>query len=450
MKCISKKIVFVCFALVFAPTECDHVDRVNITCVLRSAPDWQTTTTYSLNVGVDKIKDSYCPRNSTKLKDIHIEGTIKVLYEDSFKDIINFAGIELQNAGLEELQPGTFKDFPELQRVILLENRLTEIKTGTFVNLRLTALNLDRNFISVLQPGAFQNVSITIQLQLYENRLTEIRQGVFQNVSVRDLILSRNGISRIEPGAFAGLHAVYSTMFVPGICLYLSDNSIKRLDPQVFDNEEIRTLDLINSSISILRSGDLNNLPNLRVLYLCRNGIKEVPEGVFNGSKIEVLDLSQNEISVIANGAFDGMTRLRKFVIYHNKLKEWDGGWFRGLPVATISASYNDIEVICAESFVDVPEGIVVKLDHNKIRNISDGAFVGLRSLKDLDLSYNEISEWKIDFLKKVFIRFKVDLRGNKINCSEMEPELQKLPARGVIYLDCLIMYNRFPFSDMF
>ena len=76
-------------------------------------------------------------------------------------------------------------------------------------------------------------------------------------------------------------------------------------------------------------------------------------------------------------------------------------------------------------------------LAHNQIRNITDGAFAGLTSLKYLDLSYNEISEWKTDYLKNVVIRENVNLKGNKISCSYIKLDLPELQAQRVLFDKC-------------
>ncbi|KAJ3653023.1 hypothetical protein Zmor_018942 [Zophobas morio] len=429
MKCFSNKIVFVCFSLVLTLTLCNHENSATTTCRLWSAR--RIIATFTVTGGADKIKDS-CPRNSTEKKTIEIRGTIKTLYEDSVKNITNLFKIDLVKVGLEKIQPGTFKDLSPLMDLIIQENKLKTLKTGTFVNLNVSFLSLRRNFISVLQPGVFQNLSL-YQLALEENRLTKIAKGVFQDVSLTRLSLDQNGISRLEPGVFASLHPKNEE----GISLSLSDNKIERLDPQVFDNKDIDHVNLGNNSISILHPGDLNNLPNLTRLNLTRNRLKEVPEGVFNASKIVILDLSHNQISVIANGALDGMKGLWYIRIHHNQLKEWDSRWFRGLSMIKIFASNNYIETIPEGSFVEVQEYTAVDLAHNQIRNISDGAFAGLKRLRSLDLSYNKIRKWKIEFLEKVMIQENVDLRGNNISCSEIESGIQQLRNQGFIFDKC-------------
>ncbi|KAJ3653022.1 hypothetical protein Zmor_018941 [Zophobas morio] len=429
MKYVPNKIVFLCFSLVFALTLCDQQHTVNITC--RYVSNWGIMSTYTMQMGAHKIKNR-CPESATELKWIEVQGTMKILYEDSVKDFQNLGRLDLTMVGLEEIQPGTFKNLSRLQTFYADQNNLPKLKTGTFVNLDMTFLILCKNFISDLEPGTFQNVTV-FDFDLDANKLRKIRKGVFQNVYAWILRLENNGISKLERGVFANLGTKSSS----GVYLYLSHNCIKRLHPQIFDNEHIYALFLNNNSISNLRPGDLNNLPKLHLLHLSRNRLTQVPEGVFNASKISTLDLSHNRISVIANGALDGMTELRFFEIQHNQLKEWDDGWFRGLSLIKFNASYNYIEVIHAGSFVAFGKDSKVELAHNQIRNISDCAFTGLERLKSLDLSYNEISEWKIDFMKNVVIGDNVDLRGNKINCTDLGLDLQELLDKGFMFDHC-------------
>ncbi|XP_063920750.1 leucine-rich repeat-containing protein 15-like [Zophobas morio] len=418
-----------------AHTASEHVDSANITCDCLAHNLWIIKATYTFtNVGEDKIKDS-CPQNSTEKKRISIEGTIRTLHEDSFKNISNLVEVVLPNVGLKEIESGTFRNLSNLRKLHLHDNNLHELRNGTFVNLNASSLQFGNNTIVSLESGVFQNLSNVGELNLSKNKITEIRKGVFQNVYLWILNLEKNAISNLEPGTFASMFA--KDKF--GISLWLANNNLEAIDSQVFNNNYIQGVGLANNSISVLRPGDFNNLPNLDSLHLSGNKIQEVPEGVFNGSRIRILNLSCNKISVIAAGAFNNMTSLSLIEIQHNKLKEWDSKWFLGLPKIIIDASYNDIETIPAQGFQNVPEGSLVELDHNHIKNISDIAFAGLASLHYLNLSYNEIKEWKVDVLKNVVIEEFVDLRVNKIRCSDMGTDVPVLQTKGVLIEDCQV-----------
>ncbi|KAJ3653027.1 hypothetical protein Zmor_018946 [Zophobas morio] len=400
-------IVFLAFN---SPFVCATGGSAVITCYLYVDNSWEETQVVK-NASTHQIKES-CPENVDQTKRIKLQGSAKILYQDSLKDISKLSKLEIVNVHVEEIQPGTFKDLPKFNTIDLSDNNLYEIKTGTFVNLEVVSLFMHRNLISVLHEGAFQNLSNVAQLTLERNRLHELKRGVFQNVTVGKFLLGKNNISKIEIGAFADMFP-YDEF---GIRLFLTNNRFAEIDSSVFDCKGIGTLGLANNFISTLRPGDLRNLPNLYEIILTGNKIKKVPEGVFNGSKITDIILGWNVISVIESEAFRDMKHLQFVDVRHNKVKEWDSNWFRGAPSLIIIFSHNSLQTIPAEGFKNIPQNSTLYLDHNCIKNISDSAFNGITILQGLNLRSNELEEWNVDLLKNVKIH-DFDLTRNKIEC---------------------------------
>ena len=343
-------------------------------------------------------------------KTIEIKGTAKTLYEDSFKGIPKLCEIDVAQANLEEIQSETFKNLPHLDILDLSGNNLHEIKSKTFVNLKVHNLYLQEHFIALLQERAFVNLSDVDELNIENNSLQELKRGVFQDLSVRRIELGLNHISRIEVGTFDRVFSGDEQ----SIHLNLMNNSITEIDPSVFNHKYIIFLGLANNSISVLRPGDLHNLPYMQDIQLMGNKIKQVPEGVFSGSEIRSFGLELNEISFIASKAFDDMKYLYYAGLSNNKLKERNKNrcW---LDFRTIY-----LETMPAEAFTNIPGDSILRLDHNRIRSISDSAFKSVTQLGSIDLSYNELEEW--------------NLRGNRIKCPK-EGSNSLVPKAYVVYL---------------
>ena len=147
------------------------------------------------NPSTHRIRE-ICPGDGDEYQRIEVKGSVKTLYEDSFKGIPELHEIQVSKTNLEEIKPETFKDLPKLDMLDLTENNLHEIKSRTFVNLKAVNLHLQKNSISVLQEGAFVNVTVVRHLGIDKNNLQELKRGVFQDLYVTQMELGSNNCSK--------------------------------------------------------------------------------------------------------------------------------------------------------------------------------------------------------------------------------------------------------------
>ncbi|KAJ3656905.1 hypothetical protein Zmor_015950 [Zophobas morio] len=338
-----------------------------------------------------------------------IIGNVPILYEKSVFDIPNLIILDVSNVGLEEIKPGAFGNLPLLEKLILSGNKLTEIKTDTFVDLSVTYIDLSSNSIILLQPRAFKNFNANYLL-LDNNKLTEFPSGVFDNVTIGNLSLSNNRLHTIAPKALSTVRL--RILNLPG-------NKLEEINPEVFDLQDLTTLNLDSNTVKLLRPGDLRNLPELDELSLVENQLKEIPEGVFNNTKLSDLNLDANKIAKIASRAFDDMKDLVSLRIDFNNLTQWDNNWqFGESSNRFISIRFNQITEIPDDAFKNIPNSDTIHLQGNKIRKISPKAFHQLEYVIDFDLANNEIDRWDPDFLGNTNLAT-LNLRGNKLECVE-------------------------------
>ncbi|KAJ3652959.1 hypothetical protein Zmor_018881 [Zophobas morio] len=403
-----------------------------------------TSARQSLSINYDELSknaNNSCHNNAYKVA--YVTGTVRTIYENTVTDLQNLNGLNFTQVGLEEIQIGAFTNFPKLETLTLNSNNVKEIRSGVFQNLPLVDLLLNNNSISTLEERAFHNLASLRMLSLEKNSLKKIQKRVFDNIALWVLNLRHNEIDEIEAGAFDAVHPESHKW---NILIYLSDNNLKEINPEVFNIEHLVTLNLDKNSISKIRPGDLANLPNLRDLHLSRNRLKLIPNDVFKGSTIENLDISHNQISEIESQAFDDMEYLLKLNMGNNKLKIWDGNWFSGSwssgfhTFRKLYAGYNNIEEIPGNAFQNFGGNyFIVDLKWNKIRGIADGAFNGVTGLHLLDLSHNEISKWDENLLRQVKVIGTVNLSGNKFKCADISANYAVVPrARRVILQDCV------------
>ena len=114
----------------------------------------------------------------------------------------------------------------------------------------------------------------------------------------------------------------------------------------------------------------------------------------------------------------------------HNEqdnLKILNRDWFRGSwtsnwqPGRVLDLSDNRIEELPDEAFKNLNgSDFVVELRNNGVKRISARAFEGLKGLKYLNLSENEVGEWSESLVTGAQVVEVVDLSKNKINCLDV------------------------------
>ncbi|KAJ3641037.1 hypothetical protein Zmor_027565 [Zophobas morio] len=181
----------------------------------------------------------------------------------------------------------------------------------------------------------------------------------------------------------------------------------------------LRDLQLSGREVEEIHSGAFNNVPALVTMKLSRNKITTINEEVFSNSKIRLLDLDHNLIENISPHAFDNMPKLEALNLSHNKIKNLHPEWFQGKPkLGGLSVRHNQIENLPSEIFANYHND--VDLQNNKIKKVSRNIFGSDDKIVfgQLWLGYNEIEEWKEDFVKGGEVRALM-MMANKIQCLE-------------------------------
>lgn len=94
-------------------------------------------------------------------------------------------------------------------------------------------------------------------------------------------------------------------------CNYITDSLL----------DEIKELDLSDSSIRGLQSGDFAGLTKLEKLELRNNQLSKLPIDVFVGLRsLKTLDLAENQLSALPVGVFSSLSKLQNLDLWHNRL----------------------------------------------------------------------------------------------------------------------------------
>ena len=164
-------------------------------------------------------------------------------------------------------------------------------------------------------------------------------------------------------------------------------------------------LDLENSGITELKSGDFQGLSRLGSLKLSRNSLSELPDGVFDDlGDLDVLYLDINHLSELPDDVFDDLTNLGYLNLGNNGLGELPAGVFDNLSNLVYlylgfrwEHNIPDATVYPENTLDDLPAGALGNLSKLRILSISDnnlsvlpkGVFTGLTDLVQVNLIGN-------------------------------------------------------------
>ena len=121
----------------------------------------------------------------------------------------------------------------------------------------------------------------------------------------------------------------------------------------------IGSLDLANSGITALASGDFDGLSTLTTIDLADNGLTALPEDVLSGlQELTELDLSGNALPALPEGILSGRVRLE-----------------------SLDLDDNEIAALPGALFADARDVKVIRLRGNALKELPEGLFAGLTKL---------------------------------------------------------------------
>ncbi|XP_030643975.1 reticulon-4 receptor-like 2a [Chanos chanos] len=188
------------------------------------------------------------------------------------------------------------------QRVFLQNNRITELRVGSF-GFGTQVLWLFSNNITWIEAGAFSELRDLEELDLGDNpHLRRLEGGAFRGLEkLQSLHMHRCRLSALPHDIF---HKLYSLQF-----LYLQENQLHFLQDDLF-------ADLIN----------------LSQLFLHGNRIRTLSENVFRGLvNLDRLLLHDNRVKQVNRRAFRDLGRLTMLFLFNNSLAELPGQAMRDI-----------------------------------------------------------------------------------------------------------------------
>ncbi|XP_062333906.1 reticulon-4 receptor-like 2a [Osmerus eperlanus] len=179
------------------------------------------------------------------------------------------------------------------QRVFLQNNRITELRVGSF-GFGTQVLWLFSNNITWIEAGAFSELRDLEELDLGDNpHLHRLEGGAFRGLEkLQSLHMHRCKLNALPHDIF---HKLYSLHF-----LYLQENQLHFLQDDLF-----------------------SDLINLSQLFLHGNRIRTLSENVFRGLvNLDRLLIHDNRVRQVNRRAFRDLGRLTMLFLFNNSLAE--------------------------------------------------------------------------------------------------------------------------------
>uniref|UniRef100_A0A8C1R5P0 Slit homolog 1 protein n=1 Tax=Cyprinus carpio TaxID=7962 RepID=A0A8C1R5P0_CYPCA len=301
---------------------------------------------------------------------------------------------------------GIFKKLPQLRKINLSNNKITDIEEGTFEGASgVNELILTSNRLESVHYSMLKGLSGLRTLMLRSNKITCVNNGSFTGLSsVRLLSLYDNLITSMSPGAFDTLHSLSTLNLLanPFICNchlawlgeWLRKKRIVTGNPRCQSPYFLKEIPIQDVAIQDFACEDGNDENSCSPLARCpaecscldtvvrcsNKGLKVLPKGI--PKDVTELDLSNNQISTLSNHSFSNMSEL-----------------------LTLILSYNRLRCIPIKAFDGLKSLRLLSLHGNDIAVIPDGAFKDLSSLSHLALGANPLycdchMQWLSDWVK--------------------------------------------------
>ncbi|MBN3300925.1 LGR4 protein, partial [Amia calva] len=350
-----------------------------------------------------------------------------------FKNLPYLEELRLAGNDLAFIHPEALSGLHQLKVLMLQNNQLKTVPSQALKELHnLQSLRLDANHITAVPEDSFEGLVQLRHLWLDDNSLTEVPVTSLSNLaSLQALTLALNRIAYIPDSAFANLSSL--------VVLHLHNNKIREMGERCFGGlDSLETLDLnYNNLIEFPEA--IKALPNLKELGFHSNNIAVIPEGAFNRNPLlRAIHLYDNPLSFVGVTAFQNLSDLHSLIVRGASTVQWfpnltgtvnlesltlTGTKTRAIPASlcdelkslrTLDLSYNEIEEL--PSLQGCTKLEEISLQHNRIQGIAGSTFLGLASLHLIDLSRNQISSVHKDAFISLAALTNLDLSLNALS----------------------------------
>lgn len=318
--------------------------------------------------------------------------------------------LNLSGNHLETLPAGLFAKNTQLQEIYLQGNKLYQLPADIFATQSdLLILDLSGNQLSShwIDTKIFANLKRLVVLNLANNALTRVDAATFEHLNFLQILdLKNNSIGFIDDRTFGPLTNLHT--------LNLGGNRLHIVNNELFNGLFVlNRLVLSNNLITVIETSAFVNCSSLKELDLSSNQMSEIPVAITALNQLKSLDLGENRISVMRNDSFRNLQHLTGLRLMDNLITNITVGCLFDLPrLNWLNLARNKITRIERGSFDRNREIEAIRLDNNLLGDV-DGVFATLNSLHWLNLSENQLVWFDYAFIP-MNLKY-LDIHGNYI-----------------------------------
>lgn len=382
----------------------------------------------------------------------------------------NVRVLDLKNNCLAHFPTLIMKDLEELY---LSENNISSINHKDLTNLSsLTVLDLRKNLLRELDEISFEGLNKLQQLDLSQNQIKLLSPSTFQYLN--NLVL----LSLSDNTDLGNLQDFKESSFLFGTGQRLQSieackTNLTRIPPTL--TRSVRKLLLRNNIIRSIQCGELDSFPLLQNMDLSNNLVAEIEEDAFGRldflshlvlygnqltsipkslpSQLQVLDLRMNLVGKLHNSDLLGLQKLKALLLSKNKIATIeDNSLGQLVSLEVLDLSHNPIKALSRTSFMGprkLKEIYLVSLTdlipfqeplsfpapesgHLEVLNMDSSPVLATQLMDDvaaltmfhelfeLNLNHCRLSTLRNDLPKYLPRLHKLELSGNKLNCSNI------------------------------
>lgn len=341
-------------------------------------------------------------RNLTSLTVLDLrKNLLRELDEISFEGLIKLQQLDLSQNQIKLLSPSTFQYLNNLVLLSLSDNtdlgNLQDFKESSFLfgtGQRLQTIEACKTNLTRIPPTLTRSVR---KLLLRNNNIRSIQCGELDSFPLlQNMDLSNNLVAEIEEDAFGRLD------FLSHLILYGNQlTSIPKSLPS-----QLQVLDLRMNLVGKLHNSDLLGLQKLKALLLSKNKIATIEDNSLGQLvSLEVLDLSHNPIKALSRTSFMGPRKLKEiYLVSLTDLIPFQE------PLSFPAPESGHLEVLNMDSSPVLATQLMDDV----------AALTMFHELFELNLNHCRLSTLRNDLPKYLPRLHKLELSGNKLNCSNI------------------------------
>ncbi|RZC38646.1 LRR 8 domain containing protein [Asbolus verrucosus] len=236
------------------------------------------------------------PEGLITTRKIVVNQKFPILWQVRFAFFDNLETLVIDDCGVNDIKPNTFRDLKPLTNLSLSRNNLRELKEGVFNHVQIKNLNFSSNKISVIAARAFDNMPVLERVVLDFNELRQWSGEWFFNcTNIKTVSITHNFLEELPLKAFRNFWNEEDKE----VDVYFSYNKIGRVDPTAFEGaKNFGDLFLDWNDMERINGHALGKLSSIRHLNLNGDSLQCLSEEFMSSvlNKTELLSLRENPL----------------------------------------------------------------------------------------------------------------------------------------------------------